>query len=276
MGVCGRSALKRFASLTVSCVVLILLGANRVGSSGRQPSPPDKIPVLLELFTSEGCSSCPPADELLARLDHDQPVPGVEIIAVEEHVDYWNHDGWFDPYSSLDWTLRQTQYVDRFKGTTAYTPQLVINGERAIVGSRGQEILQAIQESARQERANVTAKLQGPVADRTLKLDVRVDNLNSAGAGGDAEVWLAVAERDVASKVKAGENAGKELHHSVVLRSLKKVGTANPKGDPVFAATVETKLGRDWKAENIEVIVLVQEKKSKHVLGAGVVRNSAG
>jgi len=268
--------LRRFASLAASCLLLIVFGANRVGSSASRPAPPDKIPVLLELFTSEGCSSCPPADELLARLDHDQPVPGVEIIAVEEHVDYWNHDGWFDPYSSLEWTLRQTQYVDRFKGTTAYTPQLVINGERAIVGSRGQEILQAIQESARQERASVSAKLQGPVADRTLKLDVRVDNLNSPGAGGDAEVWLAVAERDVASKVKAGENAGKELHHSVVLRSLKKVGAANPKGDPVFAATVEAKLGRDWKAENIEAIVLVQDKKSKHITGVAAVRNSAG
>ena len=254
--------------------LLVLICAMPAGSVWPGEAEPKREPVLLELFTTEGCSSCPPADELLGRLDRDQPVPGTEIIGVEEHVDYWNHDGWVDPYSSLDWTVRQTQYVDRLKGPTAYTPQLVIDGERSIVGSREQEILQAIQESARRERANVSVKLQGPVVDRALKLDIRVDNLNFAS--GDApEIWLAIAERNVASKVKAGENSGKELRHSAVLRSLKKVATVNPKGEPVFAGTTEAKLGRDWKADNVEAIVFVQEKKSRRVLGVAAVRVAA-
>lgn len=262
--------MQRFAGV-ILCFLVLLICAGPAGPA-RQSNPQAKRePVFLELFTSEGCSSCPPADELLARLDRDQPVQGAEIIGIEEHVDYWNHDGWLDPYSSLDWTLRQTQYVERFKGATAYTPQLVIDGERAVVGSRGQEILDAIQESARHERANVTANLQGPVADRALKVDVRVDNLNFA-QGDSPEIWLAIAERNVASNVKAGENAGKELRHSAVLRSLKKIGAANPRGEPAFSGTAEAKLGRDWKADNIEVIVLVQEKKSKHILGAAVAR----
>ena len=266
--------MQRFAG-AIFCALTLFLCARPLGSAAQVNPQAKRVPVLLELFTSEGCSSCPPADELLARLDRDQPVQGAEIIGIEEHVDYWNHDGWFDPYSSLDWTLRQTQYVDRFKGATAYTPELVIDGQRSIVGSRTQEILDAIQESARRERANVTAKLQGPVADRALKVDVRVDNLSFAQ--GDApEIWLAIAERNVASNVKAGENAGKELRHSVVLRSLKKVGAANSKSEPALSGTAEAKLGRDWKADNIEVIVLVQEKKSRHVLGAAVVRVQPG
>jgi pimeloyl-ACP methyl ester carboxylesterase len=82
-------------------------------------------PVLVELFTSEGCSTCPPADALLARLEKDQPVEEAEIIAVEEHVDYWNQQGWMDPFSSAEWTLRQQQYISRFKEKSVYTPQMV-------------------------------------------------------------------------------------------------------------------------------------------------------
>ncbi|HTP69493.1 MAG TPA: DUF1223 domain-containing protein [Dongiaceae bacterium] len=262
-----------FTWLAAAGLGLLLVGANDPVSMNisSQATQPDRKPVLLELFTSEGCSSCPPADELLARLDRSQPVPGVEIIGIEEHVDYWNHDGWVDPYSSVEWTVRQTEYVDRFKGATAYTPEMVIDGERSVVGSRPEEILAAIRGSSHDERANISAKLQVPAAERGLKFEIRIDNLKFTQRDAP-EIWLAIAERNTGSHVKAGENAGKDLQHSAVLRSLKKVGTANPKNEPAFNGTAEAKLSRDWNANNIEVIIFVQEKKSRRVLGAAVVR----
>jgi hypothetical protein len=255
----------------VAVGLVLLCSADTAGPQDRGQPDTKRTPVLVELFTSEGCSSCPPADEFLARLNREQPLSGIIVIGIEEHVDYWNHQGWIDPYSSAEWTSRQVSYVDRLKENTAYTPQVVIDGQRSIVGVREREILQSIQESARQPRAEIEANLETPAADGALKLHVRAGKLESA-SNDSAEIWLAIAERDLDSKVNDGENAGKELRHSSVLRSLKKLGVASAKGNPAFEGSTQVKLSREWKSQNIEAIVFAQEKKSKQVLGIAVAR----
>src|SRR5580698_5275704 len=93
------------------------------------------VPVIVELFTSEGCSSCPAADRMLARLEQTQPVPGAQVVAIEEHVDYWNQLGWTDPFSSPQYRRRQNDYAVAFKAEDIFTPQMVVNGQTAFVGS---------------------------------------------------------------------------------------------------------------------------------------------
>src|ERR1700722_20120515 len=93
------------------------------------------VPVIVELFTSEGCSSCPAADRMLARLEQTQPVPGAQVVAIEEHVDYWNQLGWNDPFSSPQYRARQNDYAVALKANNIYTPQMVVNGQSAFVGS---------------------------------------------------------------------------------------------------------------------------------------------
>src|SRR5262245_20642769 len=131
---------------------LMLAGVAAAHHSGRVPEEQaksgDRVPVIVELFTSEGCSSCPPADEALIRLARTQPVPGVEIIAMSEHVDYWNSLGWNDPFSSAQLTQRQDEYVQVFGLNGNYTPQMVVNGREQFVGNDVRNAVQAISRAA--------------------------------------------------------------------------------------------------------------------------------
>src|SRR2546430_11354979 len=112
-------------------------------------------PVLVELFTSEGCSSCPPADLLLSRLQQSQPIAGVEVIALSEHVDYWNQLGWTDPFSLAGLTERQRQYAAALRGEGVYTPQMVLDGKTGFVGSDSQKALGAIAQAAKSPRTGI-------------------------------------------------------------------------------------------------------------------------
>ena len=211
-----------------------LLAAALVGTTLAHrptPTPPPvpsvaSVPVVVELFTSEGCSSCPAADDVLRALEARQPVPGAEVIVLGEHVDYWNRLGWRDPFSAAQFSERQRQYASAL-GAGSYTPQAVVNGRYELVGSRGQELAQRVAEAARAPRATVALS---PAADA---LTVRVSNLPAGTPATD--VLLALTETGLATQVGRGENAGRLLHHAAVVRALRPLGSVGANG--TFSAT---------------------------------------
>ena len=231
-----------------------------------------RTPVVVELFTSEGCSSCPPADALLARLSEGQVAGNIHLIALEEHVDYWNDLGWTDPFSSQDWTSRQYVYARTLGNGNAYTPQMVVDGTVEFVGSHTQKARETILKAA--SKAKVPVMLVQSNANEPSKenFSVKVGKLEGTTRGDAAEVWLAITETGLHSAVTRGENAGEDLHHAAVVRSMRKIGEAKADGETSLAGDASVPLQKEWKRENLRAVLLVQEKKSRRILGAAEVR----
>ena len=238
--------------------------------------PADASPVIVELFTSQGCSSCPPADQVLMQLDRERVVSGAPVIALSQHVDYWNQLGWRDPYSSAQFSQRQGEYSEAFGRDGVYTPQMVVDGRAEFVGSSMTKAREAIARASRLPKAKVQIAFAPPAAGaprNALALSVRVENLPATTSVDDtAEVWLAITESELGSSVPTGENAGRNLRHAAVVRQLSSLGTmGETKNNTVFSATPVINLARNWRRDKLRVVVFIQEQESRHVLGAAAV-----
>ena len=217
----------------------------------------NKKPVLVELFTSEGCSSCPPADRVLAQLESEQPNKNAEIITLALHVDYWDNIGWKDKFSSALYSQRQNVYGQAFKIGQIYTPQMVVDGEKQFVGSSLSEANKAITESAKDEKANVELA----ASDNSLKIKI-----SDVPKHENASVFLAIAEDNLSTSVKGGENSGRKLDHTSVVRELKSIGSLTAQQNS-FDNSVAVQMQPDWKKENLKFVVFVQENGSRKILG---------
>lgn len=222
----------------------------------------DRVPVLLELFTSEGCSSCPPADELLEKIDHDQPVPGADLIVLSEHVDYWNRLGWTDPYSSNDFSRRQQAYAAQFGTADIFTPQLIVDGEKGVVGGNWPLAARAIQQSLREIKTPVT--VSATRSGDSARIHIDIPALPSDGAKG--LVYLVLAANHAKSKVTRGENGGRELNHVAVVLSMRQV--AKVSANEAVSKDVEVALNPKFDASDMRVVVFVENSRTQRVMGA--------
>jgi len=267
-----RNAVRRLVLIcTFSMAAILVLLRTHAQVSGSAPMP-SRSPVVVELFTSEGCSSCPPADALLAKLTEQPLAENVQVIALEEHVDYWDEQGWVDPFSSREWTSRQYAYAGTLGNGNPYTPQMVVQGQAEFVGSHAQLARQKILDAAGNAAAPVTLEQVKTDGKAAVNLAVSVGKLKETARGGAAEVWLAITETGLHSAVTGGENVGHELHHAAIVRTMRKIGEAKADGEPSFSANATAPLHSDWKRENLRAVVFVQEKKSRRILGAAEMR----
>jgi hypothetical protein len=237
--------------------------ATALAAEGRHSAP-----VIVELFTSEGCSSCPPADALLAQYEKQQPIANAQVIALEEHVDYWNELGWVDPFSGREYTERQAEYAAVLKNGNPYTPQIVVDGHTEFVGSHERTAQQAITRAAMDEKSDVSLTLEKAHKSSEQGLQVKVGKLRAAAVGDTTEVWLAVTESGLHSAVTRGENAGHDLDHASIVRLLRKIGNVDQKKDAGFSRSLDISLDSRWKRANLRAVVFLQERKSRRVLGA--------
>jgi hypothetical protein len=267
----------RFSISALLAISVLSLGSLQlVGAAGtpadRTNEESDRGPVLVELFTSEGCSSCPPADVLLERLDRSQPIAGAELIVLSEHVDYWNDSGWKDPYSSNEFSQRQSAYAAQFGLGSIYTPQMVVDGRFELVGSDERRATQVIDNAAKIKKIPVSISF-GPTDEKATTLHIETGPLprSITAESESASVFLAIADNSDESHVSWGENAGRTLKHVAVLRSLIRIGAVDESAG--FSRDVKVDLN-SRNPRNLRIAVIVQESGVGRVLGAGLARSS--
>ena len=252
--------------LFLACVLFASCSMQRVESQKRAENPQSEITdpqskqlVLVELFTSEGCSSCPPADRNLAFLEKEQPAGQAEIVTLAFHVDYWDRLGWKDAYSSPLFTQRQEFYSEAFKLDSIYTPQMVVDGKTEFVGNDSGRAAKVITEAAKNQKGTVE------IVKNEDKLTIKIADLPEHE---NTTVYLAIAEDNLVSNVARGENSGKTLEHQSVVRELKTVGILNSRQKTLEIET-SLQLNSNWKRDNLKIIVFAQENGSRKILGVG-------
>lgn len=237
------------------CVLLFLTTVTLKAGTAATPAP-----ILVELFTSEGCSDCPPAEAFLRMLDSTQPVGGAQLIVLEEHVDYWDDLGWKDPFSSHSFTVRQQEYVDRLRLASAYTPQMVVDGAYQFVGSDRRSAIKAFES----DRSN--SKISVRITSKRIEGDQVVLHVDVDVAPEKADVLMAIATEHAQTHVQRGENGGRDLEHVAILKNLALIGRTE-KGR---AFSKDVSMSTKALGTSSRVVFFLQQPNQGRILGATV------
>jgi len=246
------------SNLTICFAVIALYAGMECRAFAADSAP--STPVVVELFTSEGCSSCPPADALLKAMDSSQAVPGVHLIVMEEHVDYWDDQGWKDPFSSHEITRRQTDYTERLHVPEPYTPEMVVDGAYEFTGNDKMRAVEALRKAVTLPTVSVRISSIA-IENGQLRAHIETDSVPEK-----ADVMVALVLDHAESEVLRGENGGHHLEHVAVLTNLTKAGKAE-KGR---GFSKDISLGSKSLSQACRLITFLQEPGQGKIIGAAV------
>jgi len=255
--------------LPVVCVPVLLLGGSvpKTGPAPIQGAIPQvgRVPVLVELFTSDACAICPAAGEVVRTLEQKQPIAGVEVIGIEMRMDAWGAQGYRDPFALRQMTNRQNEYLRLFKLDNLFTPQIVIGGQMQLDTPDVQQAKEEIARAAKSQRATVEVSFQS-----ASLATVKVDKLPSSA--GESEIWMAVTESPADGADKTSNNTGNNtgpLGRTGVVRSLVMLGIAEPGELTIYS--MHLRFNPRWRREDLKYVVFVQERISRKIWGATAV-----
>lgn len=251
-------------AVALGCAIGTRLFGHRTAFS-QSAGVPEDTPVVLELFTSEGCSSCPPADELLSHIGSS----AAGVIPLAYHVDYWDRLGWSDPFSSSQWTARQVVYIRAMELGGPYTPQIVIGGKWQCVGSDPRAVANAIAAARARPPAGLVTLRTSPPAAGSHKLNVRIGARMLRSTGDRALiVVLAIYENGLMAKIDAGENRDRKLSYDYTVRKIVPVFELNAAPGRALENEISVDLDPSWKLEHLGVAAFIQDENSLAIDGA--------
>jgi hypothetical protein len=224
-----------------------------------------KNPIIIELFTSQGCSSCPPADRLLARLEADPQLKD-RVLPLAFHVDYWNSIGWRDPFSSELWSRRQERYAQSLATGRLYTPQLVVAGRDHCVGSRESQVRDLIEEELERAPAATVSIASLERGEKSVSVTAAAELQGSVD--GPQELMVALVESGLSTQVQSGENAHRTLNNERVVRRLESVARLDPTSATAIQGQVDFSIDPSWNAKELEVVAFLQDRDEMVIHGA--------
>ena len=268
-------------ALILSATLLVALAGAFPVASQEEPradaaaAAPDRVPVLVEMFTSQNCPNSPAGESILTRLDRTQPIEGVRVVPLAFHVPYWDSAGWKDPFGHSGHQWRQNQYSKRSRSGDVYTPQFVIDGDTGLSGRSEGAVKKAIVTAAKVPKATIrlearTSREEDP--PRTVRIGIDVTGIPAelrGPAGQEAEILLAVAERNLVTDIGGGKNKGVHVEQTGVVRGWMPLGHVNAQGDAIFPPEYLITLDPSWKLSDLTAVVWIQQKPAGRVLGLG-------
>lgn len=215
--------------------------------------------AVVELFTSQGCSSCPPADRVLAKLVSEAAEKKQAVFALSFHVDYWDYLGWKDPYSSAVYSDRQRRYARQYRSSRIYTPQMIVNGSNEFVGSRESVARREVQQAINnQQNIDINLTMEPSADKNSLAVSYQLGkNLQ------DIELNIAIVEKDASTTVRRGENGGRQLSHVNIVRVFQTVSPSK-----TGSGNLTLNLPAGLNSDNISVIAYAQHTDKMRILGA--------
>lgn len=239
--------------------IFLLASCQSQSTSPKMTKPVDSSKgfAVIELFTSQGCSSCPPADELLGKEIAAAQKAGTKLIALSFHVDYWNRLGWTDPFSQHQFSQRQYGYSAKMKGDGVYTPQAIVNGQTEAVGGNKTKIESLIREGLAKKPEATLNIISVEKTGNQLKIAYQY-------TGPIADLHIAVVEKQVSTPIKAGENGGRTLTNFNVVKSWKYVPAESG------SYSLETEMPAGYNSSDYTVVLYAQEKDYGKILAADV------
>lgn len=245
----------------IGLLLITIAGLAILSGSQASESESDGPTILVELFTSEGCSSCPPADALLAELARSTADTGCSVVPLAFHVDYWNDLGWKDPFSKPSFTQRQYDYASSANMDRVYTPQMIVDGTAAFVGSNRSAAVKAIREASSEPKARLDLA-NAVIGPESVSFEIAGSGFTTRGA--HPNVFVALTENDLQTNVPRGENAGKTLHHTGVVRALVET-PVDWVAEGSFQQIVTMPLSTDWRVRRLQLVAFAQDAGSRKI-----------